>query len=134
MELGIREVVQFKSYLGLPTLVGRSEYQTSSFLKNGVWKKIQGWKGQLSSRASKKIHIKAVAKSILTYMIGAFQLLVKLCNELNATCARFWWGQVRNEREIHWRSWDVLSQPKREGGMGSGDIRAFNLAMLAKQV
>lgn len=133
MALGIREVVQFESYLGLPTLVGRSKYRTFSFLKDRVWKKIQGWKRQLLSRAGKEILIKAVAQSIPTYTMGVFQLPVKLCNELNAMCARFWWGQVGNERKIHWRSWDVLSQPKREGGMGFRDIRAFNLTMLAKQ-
>ena len=40
MTLSIKEVVQFEFYLGLPTLVGRSKYQTFSFLKDRVWKKI----------------------------------------------------------------------------------------------
>ena len=89
LALVIREVVQFESYLGLPTLVGRSKYQTFSFLKDRVWKKIQGWKRQLFSKAGKEILIKAVAQSIPSYMMRVFQLLVKLCNELNAMCARF---------------------------------------------
>ena len=42
--LGVREVDKFDTYLGLPTLVGRSKFQTFSFLKDRVWKKIQGWK------------------------------------------------------------------------------------------
>ena len=65
--------------------------------------------------------------------MGVFQLPVKLCNELNAMCARFWWGQVGNERKIHWKNWDLLSKPKKEGGMGFRDIRSFNLPILAKQ-
>ena len=48
--------------------------------------------------------IKAVAQLILTYTMGEFQLLVKLCNELNALCTRFWWGQVGDEKKIHWKS------------------------------
>ncbi|XP_030945984.1 uncharacterized protein LOC115970494 [Quercus lobata] len=59
--MGVKEVERFESYLGLPTLVGRAKYQTFSFLKDRVWKKIQGWKGQLLSRAGKEILIKAVA-------------------------------------------------------------------------
>ena len=128
----MREVERFDSYLGLPTLVGRAKYQTFSFLKDKVWKKIQGWKGQLLSRAGKEILIKAVVQSILTYTMGVFQLPVKLCDELNAMCARFWWGQISNERKIHWKSWKVLTKPKNEGGMGFRDLRNFNLEMLVK--
>ena len=87
--LGVKEVDRFESYLGLPTLIGRSKYQTFSFLKDRVWKKLQGWKGKLLSIAGKEVLIKAVAQSIPTYTMGVFQLPVKLCNELNAMCARF---------------------------------------------
>ena len=44
------------------------------------------------SKAGKEVLIKVVAQSISTYTMGVFQLLVKICKELNAICARFWWG------------------------------------------
>ena len=47
--LGGREVERFDSYLGLCTLVGKAKYQNFSIIKDKVWKKIQGWKGQLLS-------------------------------------------------------------------------------------
>ena len=87
--LGVREVDRFESYLGLLTLVGRKKYHTFSFLKDRVWKKLQGWKGKTLSRARKEILIKAVAQSIPTYTMGVFQLPAKLCDELQAICARF---------------------------------------------
>ena len=40
--LGIKEVDKFESYLGLPILVDRSKSQTFAYLKDRVWKKIQG--------------------------------------------------------------------------------------------
>lgn len=57
--LGVKEVDRFESYLGLPTLIGRAKYQAFSYLKGRVWKKLQGWKGMLLSRARKEILIKS---------------------------------------------------------------------------
>ena len=51
--LEVKEVKRFETYLGLPTLVGRARYQTFSYLKDRVWKKLQGWKGCLLSKAGK---------------------------------------------------------------------------------
>ena len=124
---------RFETYLGLPTLIGRAKYQAFSFLKDRVWKKLQEWIGMMLSRAGKEVFIKVVAQSIPTYIMGVFQLPINLCDELNSMGARFWWGQVGNERKIHWGSWDKLIVAKKKGGMRFQDLRAFNLAMLAKQ-
>ena len=81
--LGVEEVLKFDSYLGLPTLIGRAKYHTFSYVKDRVWKKLQGWKGMMLSRAGKEVLIKAVAQSIPTYTMSVFQLPMKLCNELD---------------------------------------------------
>ena len=94
--------------------------------------KAAGLEGKLLSKAGKEVLIKAVTQSIPTYTMGVFQLPGKLCDELGAMCARFWWGQVGEERKIHSKSWSFLTSPKKEGGMGFRDLRSFNLAMLAK--
>ena len=70
------------------------------------------------SKAGKEVLIQAVAQSIPTYTMNVFQLPMKLCDELNAMCAKFWWGQVGNARKIHWKSWEKLTLSKKDGGMG----------------
>ena len=59
--LGVKEVNRIETYLGLPTLNGRAKYHTFSYLKDRIWKKLQGWKSLMLSKAGKEILIKAVA-------------------------------------------------------------------------
>lgn len=47
--------------LGLPVYVGCSKRKTFEYLKERVWRRIQGWKERLLSRAGKDILIKAIA-------------------------------------------------------------------------
>lgn len=45
----------------------------------------------------------------------------------------FWWDfSQNNSKGMKWLSWDMLSVPKKFGGMAFRNIYAFNLAMLGK--
>ena len=101
-------------------------------IKDQVGKKIAGWKGKLLSSARREILIKTVAQAIPTYTMSCFKLPESLCRELNAMMSSFWWGQKDKERKMAWVAWEKLCMPKEDGGMGFRDLRAFNLAFLAK--
>ena len=64
--------------------------------------------------------------------MNCFKLLDSLCNELNSMMRNFWWGQHDKERKLAWIAWEKMCIPKADGGMGSKDLKAFNLAMLTK--
>jgi hypothetical protein len=34
---------------------------------------------------------------------------------------------------VHWLSWETLTLPKKEGGLGYNELHEFNMSMLAKQ-
>lgn len=78
--------------------------------------------------------LKNVIQAIPTYAMSVFSLPLGLCKDLETAMNGYWWG-CEGERGggIRWRSWNVLCQPKKVGGMGFRSIKNFNLALLGKQ-
>ena len=74
-----------------------------------------------------------MAQAIPTHTMSCFLLLKNLCDEMTSMVRNFWWGQKQGERNMAWMQWDKLCDPKGLGGMRFRDLRAFNLALLAKQ-
>ena len=47
--LGIMEIKQYEKYMGLPSFVGRKKKASFDYIKEKVWKKLQGWEEKLLS-------------------------------------------------------------------------------------
>jgi hypothetical protein len=85
------------------------------------------------SKAGKDILIKACAQAIPIFAMSCFDLTQSLCERMSTMICRYWWAQHDKENKMHWLSWELLSKPKSEGGLGFRDLYGFNLAMLARQ-
>ncbi|KAL0300247.1 UNVERIFIED_CONTAM: hypothetical protein Sangu_2503500 [Sesamum angustifolium] len=62
--LGNRRVDQHYLYLGLPSIMGKSQKAIFSSLRDKVWNRINGWNERMLSQAGKGMLIKAVLQSI----------------------------------------------------------------------
>ena len=129
---GAQIIHKHERYLGLPTLVGRGKKKAFNRIKDLVGRKIAGWKGKLLSNAGREVLIKTIAQVTTMYTMSCFKLPNSLCRELNSLVSQFWWGQKDKERKMAWISWENMCIPKAEGKMGFKDLKAFNLALLAK--
>ena len=76
--LGVNIVWHYEKYLGLPSFVGCKKKESFTYIKQQVWKRIQGWEGKLLSQAGREILIKAVAQSLPTYTMACFKLPISL--------------------------------------------------------
>ena len=106
--LDIRVEARNDKYLGLPVYMGKSKEKTCAYLKDRVWKRVQGWKEKLLSKAGKEIFIKAVAQAIPSYAMSCFDLTKNLCDDISRMICRFWWTQQSNEHKMHWLSKETL--------------------------
>ena len=119
--LGARVMSECEKYLGLPMLSGKSKVGTFKELQEKITKRVLGWKEKFISKAGREILIKTVAQAIPTYSMNLFKLPRSICDSINSLVARYWWGQNREERKIHWINWRKLctSKKKGEGALGT---------------
>ena len=86
-------------YLGMPSDVGVSVSGGFKYLKDRVWKWVQGWMEQSLSTRGKEILIKAVAQVIPTYFMSCFKLPQGLCEHINSVLHKFWWGSKEGKKK-----------------------------------
>lgn len=97
-----------------------------TYLKDRIWKRIQGWKEKLLSRAGKDTLIKAVAQAIPSYAMSCLDLTKPLGS-----------AGHRRRRKISGtgypsKQWQAARR-KGAWALGYRDLHLFNLAMLAPQ-
>jgi hypothetical protein len=102
------------------------------YIKEKIWKRIQGWKEKFTSMA-KDILIKTVAQAIPTYAMTCFDLTKSMCDDICKLVYQYWWSENDEMKKMHWVGWEKMKLSKEEGGLGFRDLYTFNLAMLARQ-
>ena len=130
---GAEVIQQHETYLGLPSLVGRSKKNTFHALKEILDNKLSGWKEKMLSQARKEILIKVVAQAIPAYTMSVFKPPDTLCDEMTSMVHSFWWGQTNRRNKMAWLAWDKVSVPKSDASLGFRNLKTFYLALLAKQ-
>lgn len=86
-----------ETYLALPMVGGKSKVNTFKGLQERITKRVIGWKEKVISKARKEILIKMVAQAIPTYTMAIFKIPKALCDTINSTLDKYWWGQKNDE-------------------------------------
>ena len=63
-----------------------------SYIKERVWRKLQGWEGKLLSQAGREVLIKAIVQAIPTYTMRCFKIPLGLCHDIEAMVKIFFGG------------------------------------------
>ena len=87
--LGVQEIQHYEKYFGLPSLVGKGKKASFNYIKDRVWKKLQGWEGRLLSQAGHEVLIKFVIQVILSFAMGCFKIQLGLGNDIEVMIKKF---------------------------------------------
>lgn len=104
-----------------------------AYIVDKVKKVEQGWKQKHLTHGGKEVLLKSIALAMPIFSMNIFRLPKKICDEIIAILARFWWGSGK-AKGLHWYAWKRLYIPKKEGSLGFMDLETFNQALLGKQV
>ncbi|XP_055814560.1 uncharacterized protein LOC129884256 [Solanum dulcamara] len=121
----VTSITGFKSthgpitYLGCPLYIGcqRIIYFTSMVSK--VISKIRGWQAKILSYGGRATLVKSVLQSLPIHLLSAIIPTVTTLKQIKALMADFFWGWYKEKRKYHWASWETLSYPVEEGGIGT---------------
>lgn len=89
--MGIQYVLGIGTYLGFPSMVGRSKKDTFSFTKDRIWRRINSWRDRPLSKARKEVMKKSVLQAIPSYIMSVYVILDSIVNDIEKMLNLFWW-------------------------------------------
>ncbi|KAJ0842900.1 putative reverse transcriptase zinc-binding domain-containing protein [Helianthus annuus] len=95
-------------------------------------KKLSKWKAKNLSFAGRVTLAKAVLGSLPSYYLSLFAAPKAIISKLEKIRRDFLWGKAGSGHKLRWVRWELVTRPKKMGGIGLGGIKEFNLAMLSK--
>ncbi|KAG5606071.1 hypothetical protein H5410_027563 [Solanum commersonii] len=106
------------NYLGCPLYIGGQRIIYYSELVDKVVKKISGWHSRILSFGGRVTLVKHVLQSIPIHTMAAISPPKTTIKYLKNITADFFWGMDKEKKKYHWASWETLSYPCDEGGIG----------------
>ena len=99
-------------------------------LSNSDWKtietkfkkKLSGWKGKLMSVGGRLVLINSVLASLVISMLSFFEIPRGFLERIDYFRSRFFWQSKNHKKKYRLDRWDILCQPKDQGGLGIQNI------------
>ena len=120
-------------YLGIP-LSDRHLPKTAYLdLLTKLNKRLAGWEARFLSIAGRLVLLNSILSSLPIYYMSVLKLPQWVLSEIDKIRRRFLWhGAADQVNGYSLANWDMVCQPKSNGGLGILDLKIFNYALLLK--
>ena len=99
-----------------------------------VQNRLASWKGRLLKRAGRVCLAKSVLSSLPVHLMQVLWLPKNICSSIDAAVRRFIWSGRGEGRSFIMVNWNILTTPKKFGGLAIRDTSLANVSLLGKLV
>ena len=101
-------------------------------IEERIEKRLSGWKGKLLIVGGHLVLINSVLSSLPMFMMSFFELPKGVVEKIDCFRSRFYWQNDQHKRKYRLAKWEVMCQPKDQGGLGIHNLEIQNKCLLSK--
>lgn len=121
-------------YLGVPLCTKKLSIANCEVLLQQVKGRLTSWSATSLSFAGRLLLIKTVIAGINNFWCSTFILPKECIRRINSMCGAFLWNEKVEGYSTARVSWEVVTKPKSNGGLGIKDLGAWNTACCLRLV
>jgi hypothetical protein len=84
------------------------------------------------SRGGRLILINSVLTNLVIFMLSFFEVPKGVLEKIDYYRSRFFWQGEGHRKKYRLAKWDIICQPKEQGGLGIKNIEIQNKCLLSK--
>jgi hypothetical protein len=118
--------------MGLPMHTRKLSNKDWVEIEKRIESKLSGWKGKMLSVGGRLVLINSVLSSLPMFMLSFFELPKGVLEKIDCFRSRFYWQSDQHKRKYRLAKWELLCQPKDQGGLGIQNLEIQNKCLLSK--
>ncbi|WVZ53496.1 hypothetical protein U9M48_004427 [Paspalum notatum var. saurae] len=119
-------------YMGIPLHYRKLKNTDWRMVEERSEKRLSGWKGKLLYVGERLVLINTVLSSLPMFILSFFEVPRGVLKRMDYFRSRFFW-QIDQHKKKYWLAkWEILCQPKDQGGLGILDLDLQNRSLLSK--
>ena len=119
-------------YLGLPMYFRKLFNKDWKIIEQRIEKRLSGWKGKLLTSGGRLVLINSVLSSLPMFMMSFFELPKGVLQKIDCFRSRFFWQNDQHKKKYRLVKWEILCQPRDQGGLGIQNLEIQNKCLLSK--
>ncbi|XP_021986150.1 uncharacterized protein LOC110882438 [Helianthus annuus] len=119
-------------YLGIQVGAKMTRISNWTSIIEVIKARLVSWKAKTLSIGGRLILIKSVLESLPIYYLSLYKAPKVVIDIIEAIMRRFLWAGSSAERKIPWVAWDIITTPKKKGGLCVTKLQEVNEALLLK--